>query len=166
MSPVSVCCDCSLSFPGPAVRVSCVWPSVLSCRLLVGGVNDWEHLVSLEHLRNGCLSHSCLSVHRSPFYQFAWPWIYKHSSSCSLIACFLKVLVKSASLPLLVMAHELGMKKTTKILQSLYMDVETSPHMDDFFKEAINRKATDDSNTYQDNDISFKVGSRGKKNKG
>lgn len=43
------------------------------------------------------------------------------------------------------------------------MDVETSPHMDDFFKEAINCKATDDSNTYQDNDISFKVGSREKK---
>lgn len=33
------------------------------------------------------------------------------------------------------------------------------------FKEAINCKATDDSNTYQDNDISFKVGSREKKTK-
>lgn len=64
------------------------------------------------------------------------------------------------------MAHELGMKKTTKIQQSLYMDVETSPHMDDFYiKEAINRKATDDSNTYQDNHISFKVGSRENKTK-
>lgn len=166
-----MCCDCFLSCPGPAVRGSCVWPSVLSCRLLVGGVNDWEHLVSLEHLRNGCLSHSSLSVHRSPFYQFAWLWLYKHSSSCSLIACFLKVLVKSASLPLLVMAHELGMKKNpTKILQSLYMDVETSPHMDDFFKEAINCKATDDSNTYSirlhrksGQSHQFKVGSQGKK---
>lgn len=57
-------------------------------------------------------------------------------------------MVKSASLPLLVMAHELGIKKKIKILQSLYMDVETSPHIDDFFKEAINCKATDDSNTY------------------